>query len=57
MEPEEWEEFKKLIEEIENSPGQKIIEELDSKVSWIYYWWKGDEGQDASLRIEMGNTG
>ncbi len=29
MEPEKWEEFKKLIEEIEHSPGQKIIEEVD----------------------------
>ncbi len=29
MEPEKWEEFQKLIKEIENSPGQKIIEEVD----------------------------
>lgn len=29
MKPEKWEEFKKLIEEIENSPGQKIIDEVD----------------------------
>ena len=29
MEPEKWEEFKKLIEEIEHSPGQKVIEEVD----------------------------
>ena len=29
MEPEKWEEFQKLIKEIENSLGQKIIEEVD----------------------------
>ena len=29
MEPEKWEEFQKLIEKIGNSPGQKIIEEVD----------------------------
>lgn len=29
MEPEKWDKFKKLIEEIEHSPGQKIIEEVD----------------------------
>ena len=29
METEKWEEFQKLIEEIENSTGQKVIEEVD----------------------------
>lgn len=29
MKPNKWQEFQKLIEEIENSPGQKVIEEVD----------------------------
>lgn len=29
METEKWEEFQKLIKEIENSPGHKVIEEVD----------------------------
>ena len=29
MRPEKWDEFQKLIEEIKNSPGQNIIEEVD----------------------------
>jgi len=31
--------------------------EIDNKVSWIYYQWQSNEGQDASLRTEMGNPG
>ena len=35
---------------------QGSVVEIDSKVPWVYYQWQNNEGQDASLRVEMGNT-
>ena len=34
---------------------QGPVVELDNKVPCVYYWLRSNEGQDASLRIEMGN--
>jgi len=31
--------------------------EIDNQMPWIYVGDKSDEGQDASLRVEMGNVG
>ena len=36
---------------------QGPVVEIDNQVPWIYYLWQGNEGQDASLRSEMGNPG
>jgi hypothetical protein len=45
------------VEQEVSADVKRFLFSIYNQVSWIYDYYKSDEGQDASLRIEIGDPG